>query len=349
MTGLVPLFYDSAAIVHEGEHVTEAPTTYMTTLHLKVRAEAWPWLDQASREVNVVWNWGNATSAKAARPFAGKAKWLSGFDLDKLSAGATKCFDQIGADTIQRVNGEIATKRRQAQCAKLRWRISTGSKRSLGWVPFKAASIKRTGRGVTFCKKSFRVFEAERLEGVTFADGSFAQNALGEWFLNIPVKRPIVRDVAPREAVGIDLGLKRVATTSDGALLDAGAFYRDIEDKIAQAQRRGHKRQAKRYHAKAANRRLDALHVFTSSIVKDYQHIVVGDREQPEAGQDTDGEVRAGRRLGDAQDAAAVQGPSGRSQRRDRQRKKHHASMFQLWPAHRPQRSKAARCKGMDL
>ncbi len=257
--------------------MTEAAATYTTTLHLKVRSEAWAWLDQAAREVNAVWNWANATSARAARPFTGKAKWLTGFDLNNLSAGATKCFDRIGADTIQRINGEYASKRRQFKRAKLRWRISTGAKRSLGWVPFKAASLKCTGGGVTFCKKSLRVFEAERLEGVKFGDGSFAQNALGEWFLNVPVKRPVVLDVAPREAVGIDLGLKRVATTSDGAVLDAGTFYRDIEDKIAQAQRRGHKRQAKRYHAKAANRRLDAIHAFTSGIVKNYQRIAVGD------------------------------------------------------------------------
>jgi len=65
----------------------------LRTLRLKVKAESYAWLNAAAVEVNQVWNWGNETSAKAARPFAGPAKWLSGFDLDKLSAGAAECFE----------------------------------------------------------------------------------------------------------------------------------------------------------------------------------------------------------------------------------------------------------------
>jgi hypothetical protein len=37
--------------------------------------------------VNQVWNFANASSYKAARPFAGQPKWLTAFDLDKLTAG----------------------------------------------------------------------------------------------------------------------------------------------------------------------------------------------------------------------------------------------------------------------
>jgi len=47
--------------------------------------------------------------------------------------------------------------------------------------------------------------------------------------------------------------------------------------KIAQAQRRGHKRQAKLLHRRAANRRRHALHKFSREIVNRYQKIVVGD------------------------------------------------------------------------
>jgi hypothetical protein len=35
-----------------------------------------------------------------------------------------------------------------------------------------------------------------------------------------------------------------------------------VEAELAQAQRRGHRRQAKRLHRKAARRRADALHKF---------------------------------------------------------------------------------------
>ena len=83
--------------------------------------------------------------------------------------------------------------------------------------------------------------------------------------------------MAPLEKVGIDLGLKEVAVTSDGARCERNRFYRGIEHKIAQAQRRGHLRQAKYLHRRAANRRKDALHKFSRQVVSQYQKIVVGD------------------------------------------------------------------------
>jgi transposase len=225
------------------------------TLRLKIKRETYGWLNAAAAEVNQVWNWAAQVSEKAARPCSGEPKWLTGFDLNNLSRGASEHFDKIGADTIQRVNGEYAEKRRAAQRYRLRWRTSRGPRRSLGWVPFKAASLKRTGRAARFCGKTFRVFEPERLEGVKWRQGCFAQDALGEWWLCLPVKVGIEESVAPLEKVGIDLGLKEVAVTSDGERCEKGRFYRGIEQKMAQAQRRGHRRQAKRLHRRAANRR----------------------------------------------------------------------------------------------
>src|SRR6202795_824630 len=155
-------------------------TRCMRTLRLKVMAESYPWLNAAAIEINQVWNWGNATSAKAARPFAGPAKCLSGFDLDTLSAGASECFEHIGADSILRVNAEVAIRRRQFKKTQLRWRVSRGAKRSLGWVPFKAAQLKRKGKSVRFAGKAFRVFEQDQLEGARCKCGCFAQDSVGD-------------------------------------------------------------------------------------------------------------------------------------------------------------------------
>jgi len=163
------------------------------TLRLKVNSEAYSWLNAAAIEVNQVWNYANATGDKAARPFAGPAKWLSAFDLDKLTAGASQYFDRIG------------------------------------------------------------------------------------WWLCVPVAIARVNTPAPDRAVGLDLGLKDTVATSDGEKLEAREFYRRIEQKIAQAQRRGHKRQAKRLHRQAARRRKDALHKFSRGIVNRYRTIRVGD------------------------------------------------------------------------
>ncbi len=249
------------------------------TLRQKVHPSLYRWLDRAAIEVNQVWNFCNATSDKAARPFAGKPIWLTAYDLNNLSAGACHEFECIGADTIPRVNGEFASRRRQYRKIRLRRRVSRGPKRSLGWIPFKAASLRRRGKHLRFCGKTVRVFESRRLAGVArWRDGCFAQDAVGDWWLCLPVRpAELEPTAAPREAVGIDLGLKDRAVTSDGERLAAGRTYRDLEAKIAQAQRRAHKRQAKRLHRTAARRRANAIHQFTRSIVNQYRSIYIGD------------------------------------------------------------------------
>ena len=250
---------------------------YVRTFRLRVKRETYAWLNAAAIEVNQVWNYANATSHKAARPFAGKGKRLSAFELDQLTAGATEFFDHIGSETIQRVNAEFATRRRQFKRAKLRWRVSQGARRALGWVPFKAAQLKHKGKSLRFSGKAVRVFERELLERVTWKSGCFAQDAVGDWWLCLPVAREVQHSVAPKEVVGIDLGLKDTATTSDGDKLQAGHFYRSIEQRMADAQRRGHKRQAKRLNRTTARRRKDALHKFSTKIVNEYQTIKIGD------------------------------------------------------------------------
>jgi IS605 OrfB family transposase len=252
-------------------------TTCVRTLRLKVKSEAYPWLDAAAIEINQVWNYANATSYKASQPFTGPGRWLSAFDLDRLTAGAAKHFERIGSYTIQRVNAEFATRRRQFKKTKLRWRVSHGAKRSLGWLPFKAVQLKRKGKSLRFSGKAFRVFEQALLDGVAWKSGCFAQDTVGDWWLCLPVERRLALSRAKNEAVGLDLGLKDTVATSDGQKLEAGQFYRQIEQKIAQAQRRGHKRQAKRLHRRAARRRKDALHKFSKQIVDRYQTIRVGD------------------------------------------------------------------------
>jgi IS605 OrfB family transposase len=146
----------------------------------------------------------------------------------------------------------------------------------LGWIPFKALQLKRKGRALRFSGKAFRVFEQDVLDVCHWKCGCFAQDALGDWWLCLPIEVSI-SPTTKSEAVGIDLGLKDTAATSDGEKLVAGQFYRSIETKIVMAQRRGHQRQAKRLHRKAARRRKDALHKFSKRIVDRYQFIVIGD------------------------------------------------------------------------
>jgi len=214
------------------------PLLFTRTLRLKVRREAYAWLNAAAVEVNEVFNYCNETSLKAATRTDTKRKWMSGFDLCRLTAGASRYFDKIGADTIQSICVHYAQKRQAARRIKLRWRVSRGARRSLGWIPFKAASLKRRGVCLRFAGKSFRVFEVKRLEGIKWQGGCFAQDAVGDWWLCLPVKMQAEQSIAPLEAVGIDLGLKDIAVTSDEGRLSAGRWTREHAQKLASAVRR---------------------------------------------------------------------------------------------------------------
>lgn len=246
-------------------------------LRLKVKPDSYTWLNKAAREVNFVWNWANETTDKAIRRFSGAPVWLSGYDLDKLSAGSSILFDRIASDTINKVNATYAARRKKAKRTRLNWRRSGGSKKSLGWVPFGGRSMKRTGNAVRYASKTFRVFQGELLTGLKFRDGCFAQDSCGDWWLCIPVAVEAAQEPAPFDAVGIDLGLKDIATTSDGLRLNAGQHFRQAEQSIASAQRRGHQRTAKRLARKVSRQRKDALHKFSRMIVNRYQRIAVGD------------------------------------------------------------------------
>jgi putative transposase len=142
-------------------------SSFTRTLRLKVRPETCGWLSAAAVEVNQVFNFCNEASLLAATRTDLKRRWFKGFDLCNLTSGSARYFERIGADTIQRICVEYAQKRTAARRRRLRWRVSRGARRSLGWVPFKATNLKRKGRALRFCGKTFRVFEAERLSDET--------------------------------------------------------------------------------------------------------------------------------------------------------------------------------------
>ena len=155
------------------------------TLHLKIRPEAYPWLNRAAPEVNTVWNFANATLAQAARPYFGPPRKLLLKHLDELVAGCGDHFERIGIDVAQRVNHERFVRGVQFKKTKLRFRKSFGSRRSLGWIPFKAANLRVKGNRLRFMGKTIRLFQMDRflehrnLKGAKLGCGNFAQNALG--------------------------------------------------------------------------------------------------------------------------------------------------------------------------
>ena len=105
--------------------------------------------------------------------------------------------------------------------------------------------------------------------------GSFSEDSRGRWYFNVAVEVEVLPGQGA-SAVGIDLGLKECATTSDGDKLQ-GRWFRELEPQLAAAQRARKKKRVKAIHAKIANRRKDAIHKFTTHLVKNNAAIFVGD------------------------------------------------------------------------
>ena len=78
------------------------------------------------------------------------------------------------------------------------------------------------------------------------------------------------------KVVGVDLGIKTGATTSDGACYHAG-FTKQNAVALAIAQRAGKTQRVRAIHRKIKNQRKDAQHKFTKALVDDYDTIIVGD------------------------------------------------------------------------
>lgn len=248
------------------------------TLKLRIKDKHASVLRVMAREVNTVWNFCNETSARAVRE---KGKFLSGFDLQKLTDVFSKCDGvTIGSATTQQVCEEYATRRRQFKRARLNWRVSNqkSSKYSLGWIPFKSRAARYKSGQVHFAGVKLGLWDSYGLSHYELRAGSISEDSRRRWYLNVQVKIPEM--ISPRlpanGSVGIDLGLKTCASTSDGQKID-GRFYRALESKLGEAQRAGKKRRVKSIHAKITNQRKELLHKFTTRLVKANAAIFVGD------------------------------------------------------------------------
>lgn len=240
-------------------------------IKLRLRDKHCASLNAKARACNYVWNYCNEAQQKAVKS---QRRWLNKYDLQKLTAGSSKDL-RLHAHTIQQVCHKYDDSRKTHKKAWLKWR----GRKSLGWVPFNQGSVKKIGEGRY--KFNGTVYETmhdrELPEGAVIRAGSFNQDSKGHWYLNIPVEIDAVAVVDPDKAVGIDLGLKELATLSDGNKLKNPRHYHQLEEKLGKAQRAVKKKQARNINAKIKNARKDNLHKASAAIAANYGTIVVGD------------------------------------------------------------------------
>lgn len=254
--------------------------TNLKTLKVRVKDKHQSILERMAFEVNQVWNSANEITATYSYIPVPEVGWLknhfSAFDLQKdlKSIKAERGFI-LHSTTIQEVIAVHYKSRRQFKTDKLRWRVSGGTRRSLGWIPFKSGAAQWKNGQVYFAGHFFKVWDSYGLSQFEFRSGSFSQDSRGRWYFNIVVEAAQIASQATGQ-VGIDLGLKEVATCSNGLKLESKQFYRQLETKLGVAQRANKKQRVKAIHAKIKNRRLNHIHQFTTRLVKDNALIVVG-------------------------------------------------------------------------
>ena len=113
----------------------------------------------------------------------------------------------------------------------------------------------------------------------------------GRWYASLTVERDDKPVMKPPNggAVGVDLGVKNLATLSDGTVVPNPRYLKKSERKLKRAQQalsrkvkgsnRREKARAKvaRLHARVANQRLDAMHKLTTRIAETFSDISIED------------------------------------------------------------------------
>jgi transposase len=255
-------------------------------LHLRVKDKHAAWLSSLAREVNFVFNYCNDLSIKV---FERERRFLSGFDFWPFLKGSTcgDCGLNLPVQAVQEIAEEYARRRRQHRKIRLRWRKSRGARRSLGWIPFKVRTIRYHGGQVYFAGRWLSLWDSFGLGDFELRAGNFSEDSRGRWYLNVcfprtqkTTNKPPVGMILDRSvpSLGIDLGLKRFAAFTDPEVprVDAQRFYRDLEPKLACAQRARKRSRTRAIHAKIANRRKDFLHKLSTRLVKSYGAFSVG-------------------------------------------------------------------------
>jgi putative transposase len=113
----------------------------------------------------------------------------------------------------------------------------------------------------------------------------------GKWYFSIQTAREVEQVIAHGDAVGIDVGVVRMATLSDGAVVPPLNIFKRYMPALRKAQRamsrkkkfsnnwKKAKRKVQRIHVCIANARRDYLHKTTTAISKNHALAVVEDLE----------------------------------------------------------------------
>jgi IS605 OrfB family transposase len=223
----------------------------MKTLKLRIKDKHCKMLDQLASEVNFVWNYVNDLSFKHLKR---TGHFFSAFDMAKYTKGTSKLCG-LHSQTIDAIREEFVTRR----------------------IQFKKSGLKYADGWVEYGKTKFGLWDSYGLSKYSVRTGSFVEDSRGRWYVCLVVDSPKLDKPTATKAIGIDLGLKDIATCSDGTVISNPKLYRKYEQKLGIAQRAKNKKRIRALHAKIANCRKDHLHKASTMLVKENALIIVGD------------------------------------------------------------------------
>ncbi len=227
--------------------------------------------------VNQVWNWCCAQQLDTAaryRAGAPKRKWATHFDLQKQCKGVGRDLG-LHQQSVGGICQGFARSRDRLKHAP-RFRASFGAKKALGWIPFETQSRQVDRNSVTYLGRRYRWFGNKRRPlPETAKGGAFVEDSMGRWWACFHVEVDRARAL-PDASIGIDLGLKTLATLSNGTKAENLRHRATWAERLARAQRARNKRRTKTLNAKIANCRKDNLHKVTTDLAARYTLIAVG-------------------------------------------------------------------------
>ena len=229
-------------------------------------------LVKLASNVNFIWNFCNEVVRKRYKE---SRQTTNESFLNKLTKGSSKEEEiSINSQTVQATYEDLLKKvKRHKKYIRFRSR-----KTKLGWVPFKGQTIKFFGSYCTYNGFKLKIFEHRKLpENCVINCGSFTEDARGRWYLNLVVTFPEYLEPTLNNEVGIDLGIKTIVALSTGENLNHDNFSKELEVKLARAQRRKKKREIQKVHAKIRNKRKDWNHKQSYMVSKEFKKVFVGD------------------------------------------------------------------------
>ena len=150
-------------------------------------------------------------------------------------------------------------------------------------------SVRIEGSKIKLPKVGFVKIKLHQAVQGVIKSVTISKNPSGKYYISILTQQEIAQLASIDKKLGIDLGLKNFAITSDGDIFENPKFLRKTEKQLTKAQRelsRKKKSSNNRYkarlkvaklHEKIANQRKDFLHKLSTKLIRENQTIVMED------------------------------------------------------------------------